>query len=97
MSPKLVYKLTINNIFTNEPKFYEIPGPVKNCVKAINEHFGCLFISSAGVTNVITRPNIVSDRFKCLEIVRYQTSTKKFRNGEGSKHKSLILRKKKVI
>ena len=89
MSPKLIYRVAIKNVYTNSSKIYDISGPVSNVVHTINSHFGCEFISTAGVTNVITRPAVVSQRFKCLDITRYQTETKKFRGGMGSKHESI--------
>ena len=84
MCQKLNYKILITDVYTNKvTEFDQVQGPVKNVVTTINHHFGCPFISSAGVTNVITRPHIVSARFKCLAIYRTQQVTSKYPIGVG--------------
>ena len=92
MSPRLRYIIQIKNEFTKKVNIYEMDGPIKNVVKAINEHYGCLFISTAGINNIISRPNIIANRFKGISITRYQKPTKKYENGVGSRHKPINLR-----
>ena len=62
---------------------------VTNVVKAVNEHFGCDFITTAGLNNIISRPNIVANRFKGITITRFQLDTKKYKNGLGSRYEPL--------
>ena len=89
MSPRLKYILQIKNMNSKKMVIYELDGPVKNVVNKVNEHYGCQFISNAGINNIISRPNIIANRFKGITITRYQTPTKKYENGLGSRHKSI--------
>ena len=89
MSPKLLYCINIIDIYTGDIHTYEVNGPVIHCVNKINEHYGCSFITKAGVCNVISRPSIVAERFKGLEVTRFQTPTKKYQNGDGGRHMSV--------
>ena len=89
MSPRLKYKLQIENSFTKQISLYELDGPVTNVVKAVNEHFGCNFITTAGLNNIISRPNITAERFKGITITRFQLDTKKYKDGLGSRYEPL--------
>ena len=89
MSPKLHYQIVITDIFTQETKTYEVTGPVNRVVDVINSHYGCSFISHAGICNVITRPHVIAERFKGLSIKRFQCPTRTYPHAVGSKHQSL--------
>ena len=89
MSPRLLYKLKIENPFTKEVSLYELNGPVTNVVEKVNLHFGCKFITTAGLNNIISRPNITAERFKGITITRFQLDTKKYKDGLGSRYEPL--------
>ena len=89
MSPRLLYKLKIENPFTKEVSLYELNGPVTNVLEKVNNHFGCNFITIAGLNNIISRPNITAERFKGITITRFQLDTKKYKDGLGSRYEPL--------
>jgi hypothetical protein len=90
MSPKLQYLVTIENIYNNTQSCYHIQGPIKQVVDRINFHYGCAFISHAGVCNIITRPHVVAARFRHVQIERSQCRTKKYPLAEGGRHKPVV-------
>ena len=89
MSPRLRYQIKIVNPFTKEESLYELDGPVTNVVEKVNLHFGCKFITTAGLNNIISRPNITAERFKGITITRFQLDTKKYKDGLGSRYEPL--------
>jgi len=72
MPKSLKYVIDINNCFTEKTTTYEIPkGDLHDVVDIINRHFGCVFTSTSGVNNYISRGIDKSpQRMGCITIHR---------------------------